>query len=149
MATCPFKCLRTVAVVGEYTEKIVDLSRDIEAALTMGGEPSTAQKHNLAAKMRRLIESVVNTHVFAGQRHQYKQKSQAVSAFREFTKVVPLLSDEATLLADLYGKLSVSERATRAVRTWIPIRPSSRLATTRSRRSRPRLSVGSSQRRLG
>ena len=101
--------LENCAVVGEYTEKIVDLSRDIEAALTMGGELSTAQKHNLAAKMRRLIESVVNTHVFAGQRHQYKQKSQAVSAFREFTKVVPLLSDEATLLADLYGKLSVSE----------------------------------------
>lgn len=101
--------LENCTVVGEYTEKIADLSRDIEAALAMAGEPSTEQKHNLAAKLRRLIESVVNTHVFAGQRHQYKQKSQAVSAFREFTKVVRLLPAEATLLADLYSKLSVSE----------------------------------------
>jgi hypothetical protein len=59
--------------------------------------------------MRRLIESVVNTHVFAKQRHQYKQKSQPVTEFHEFTKLVPLLHTEATTLRDLYAKLSITE----------------------------------------
>ena len=63
----------------------------------------------MAGKMRRLIESVVNTHVFNKQRHQFKQKSQPVSEFHEFTKLVPLLPAEAAKLRDLYAKLSISE----------------------------------------
>ena len=59
--------------------------------------------------MRRLIESVVNTHVFNNQRHQYKQKTQAASDFQQFTKLVPLEPAEALTLKDLYGKLSVTE----------------------------------------
>jgi len=59
--------------------------------------------------MRRLIEAVVNTHVFNHQRHQYKQKSQAITAFQSFTKIVPLLPTEATTLRDLYAKLSITE----------------------------------------
>ena len=42
-------------------------------------------------------------------RHQYKQKSQPVSEFHEFTKLVRLLPAEAATLRDLYGKLSISE----------------------------------------
>jgi hypothetical protein len=59
--------------------------------------------------MRRLIEAVVNTHVFNNQRHQYKQKSQAVTAFQDFTKIVALVPSEATILHDLYAKLSITE----------------------------------------
>jgi len=59
--------------------------------------------------MRRLIEAVVNTHVFNHQRRQYKQKTQVISAFQHFTKIVPLLPDEATKFHDLYAKLSPSE----------------------------------------
>ncbi|UUZ66018.1 AAA family ATPase [Polaromonas sp. P1-6] len=101
--------LENCAVVVDYSEKIDDLKRDIEAVLAVAGEPSKFQKENIAGKMRRLIEAVVNTHVFNQQRHQYKQKTQAISAFRDFTKIVPLLPAEATTLHDLYAKLSITE----------------------------------------
>src|SRR5260221_9335519 len=39
---------------------------------------SKGQKEELAGKLRRLIEAVVNTHVFNNQRHQYKQKPDGV-----------------------------------------------------------------------
>lgn len=101
--------LENCAVVTDYSEKVDDLKRDIEAVLVVAGEPSKSQKEDIAGKMRRLIESVVNTHVFNQQRHQYKQKSQAISAFQSFTKIVPLLPTEATALRDLYAKLSITE----------------------------------------
>jgi hypothetical protein len=59
--------------------------------------------------MRRLIEAVVNTHVFNDQRHQFKQKTQQITAFQQFTKVAPLLPAEAITLRDLYAKLSITE----------------------------------------
>ena len=59
--------------------------------------------------MRRLIESVVNTHVFNNQRHQFKQKSLPVTDFPKFTKLTPLLQSEGMALGDLYAKLSISE----------------------------------------
>lgn len=101
--------LENCAVVADYSEKIDDLKKDIEAVLSMAGEPSKAKKEEAAGKMRRLIEVVVNTHVFNQQRHQYKQKSQAITAFQSFTKIVALLPAEATLLRDLYAKLSITE----------------------------------------
>lgn len=101
--------LENCAVVADYSEKIDDLKRDIEDVLNASGEPSKSQKEDIAGKMRRLIEVVVNTHVFNHQRHQYKQKSQAISAFQSFTKIVPLLQAEATMLRDLYAKLSITE----------------------------------------
>jgi wobble nucleotide-excising tRNase len=101
--------LESCAVVGDYSETTDELKADITAILTAHGEPSKASKEEMAAKMRRLIESVVNTHVFNKQRHQYKQKSQPVSEFHEFTKLVPLLPVEAVTLRDLYSKLSISE----------------------------------------
>ncbi len=101
--------LENCAVVADYSEKIDDLKRDIDAVLVIAGEPSKYQKENIAGKMRRLIEAVVNTHVFNQQRHQYKQKTQAISAFQDFTKIVPLLPAEATTLRDLYAKLSITE----------------------------------------
>lgn len=101
--------LENCAVVAEYSEKIDDLKRDISAILSAAGEPSRGKKEELAGKMRRLIEAVVNTHVFNDQRHQYKQRSQATSAFQDYTKVVALLPTEATTLRDLYTKLSIPE----------------------------------------
>ena len=101
--------LENCAVVADYSEKIDDLKKDIEDVLKAPGEPSKSQKEDITGKMRRLIEVVVNTHVFNHQRHQYKQKSQAISAFQSFTKIVPLLQAEATMLQDLYAKLSITE----------------------------------------
>ena len=97
--------LENCAVVADYSEKIDDLKKEVEAVLAAAGEPSKAKKEEAAGKMRRLIEVVVNTHVFNHQRHQYKQKSQAVTAFQSFTKIVALLPTEATTLRDLYAKL--------------------------------------------
>ncbi|HYG22536.1 MAG TPA: AAA family ATPase [Verrucomicrobiae bacterium] len=101
--------LENCTVVADYSEKIDELKNDISTVLATAGEPSKPKKEELAGKMRRLIEAVVNTHVFNHQRHQYKQKSQAITAFQSFTKVVPLLPAEATTLRDLYAKLSITE----------------------------------------
>jgi recombinational DNA repair ATPase RecF len=101
--------LESCVAMDEYSEDIDVLKADIDAILTAAGEPTKAQKEVMAGKMRRLIESVVNTHVFNKQRHQFQQKSQQVSAFDDFTKVVPLLTAEAQSLRDLFAKLSISE----------------------------------------
>jgi recombinational DNA repair ATPase RecF len=101
--------LENCAFVSDYTEKIDDLKNGIDAILTSPGEPIKQDKEELAAKMRRLIEAVVNSHVFNHQRHQYKQKSQPITAFQSFTKIVALLPTEATILRDLYAKLSITE----------------------------------------
>lgn len=101
--------LENCTVVADYSEKIDDLKTDIAAILASPGEPSKAKKEEAAGKMRRLIEAVVNTHVFNHQRHQYKQKSQAITAFQSFTKLVALLPAEAITLRDLYAKLSITE----------------------------------------
>lgn len=77
--------------------------------MAITGEASKPQKEVMAGKMRRLIEAIVNTHVFNQQRHQFKQKSQQVSAFDDFMKVVPLLIAEAQTLRDLFAKLSITE----------------------------------------
>ncbi len=101
--------LENCALIAEYSDKIADLTSDIEAVLNTPGVLSKAQAAILAGKMRRLIESVVNTHVFNQQRYQFRQRSQAVSGYREFTKLIPLLPDEATLLGDLFSRLSPFE----------------------------------------
>lgn len=101
--------LENCCSVADYSEKIGDLKLDIQAVLGVAAEPSKAQKEAIAGKMRRLIEAVTNTHVFNGQRHQFKEKSLVISAFETFTKVVALLPAEAATLKDLYAKLSVTE----------------------------------------
>lgn len=101
--------LENCASLGEYSEDVTALKTEIEAILAQAGEPTRAHKELLAGNMRVLIEAVVNTHVFAKQRHQYKQKTQQVSNFDDYTKLVPLLPAEAVVLRDLYAKLSVSE----------------------------------------
>lgn len=101
--------LESCVAIDEYSEDVNVLKADIDAILATAGEPTKAQKEVMAGKMRRLIESVVNTHVFNKQRHQFKQKSQQVSAFDDFTKVVPLLPAEAQTLRDLFAKLSIAE----------------------------------------
>jgi hypothetical protein len=101
--------LENCVALAEYTGNITDLKSEIDAALSGAGEPTKAEKEILAGKMRRLLEAVVNAHVFNNQRHQFKQKSQPASAFQEFTKVVPLLLTEAQIFKDLYAKLSTME----------------------------------------
>ncbi len=101
--------LESCVAIDEYSEDVDVLKADIDVILAAAGEPTKAQKEVMAGKMRRLIESVVNTHVFNKQRHQFKQKSQQVSAFDDFTNVVPLLTAEAQSLRDLFAKLSISE----------------------------------------
>ncbi|NCB85607.1 MAG: chromosome segregation protein SMC, partial [Bacteroidia bacterium] len=101
--------LENCAAIDEYSENIDDLKRNIDTILAQTGEPTKSQKEVMAGNMRRLIEAIVNTHVFNKQRHQFKQKTQQVSAFDEFTKVVPLLATEAQSLRDLFEKLSITE----------------------------------------
>ncbi|MEO7427061.1 MAG: AAA family ATPase [Fibrobacteria bacterium] len=101
--------LENCSVVADFSEKANELKAEVIATLAVPGEPSKAVKEEMAGKMRRLIESLVNTHVFNNQRHQYKQKSQPVSDFHKFTKLVSLLPAEAATLRDLFGKLSISE----------------------------------------
>lgn len=101
--------LENCAVVAEYSEKIDILKKEICDLLNISGELTNVQKEDISGKMRRLIEAVVNTHVFYNQRHQFKQKSQQISAFGDFTKVTALLSEEAVILGDLYAKLSPPE----------------------------------------
>lgn len=101
--------LENCSIVSDYSEKIDELKRDITSILTEQSEPTILQKENIAGKMRRLIEAIINTHVFNGQRHQYKQRSQQVSVFKEYIKVTPLTQNEAIELGDLYSKLSITE----------------------------------------
>ncbi len=101
--------LESCCEVAEYSEKVDELKQDIDTILSVPNEPSQAQKEEMAGKMRRLIETVVNINVFNGQRHQYKQKNQPVSVFNAYTKVKPLTQAEATELGDLFSKLSVTE----------------------------------------
>jgi hypothetical protein len=101
--------LESCVALDEYSEDVEALKSEIDAILSISGEPTKAQKEIMAGKMRRLIESVVNTHVFNKQRHQFKQKSQQASAFDDFTRVVPLLTVEAQSLKDLFAKLSITE----------------------------------------
>lgn len=101
--------LENCSVVADYSENVDVLNSDISRMLSAPGEPSKVMKEEMAGKMRRLVESVVNTHVFNKQRHQYKQKPEPVSTFDEFTKIVPLLPAEAVTLRDLYAKLSIPE----------------------------------------
>jgi wobble nucleotide-excising tRNase len=101
--------IENCTVVADYSEKIDELKTDIDAVLAAAGEPTKAKKEEVAGKMRRLIEAIVNTHVFNNQRHQYKQKNQPIAVFLDFTKIVALLQAEANTLRDLYAKLSITE----------------------------------------
>ncbi len=101
--------LENCTAVASYSEKTDEIKVDIATILAGAGEPSKAKKEEAAGKMRRLMESVVNTHVFNNERHQYKQKTLQITAFQSFTKVVALLPAEATALRDLYEKLSITE----------------------------------------
>lgn len=101
--------LENCAICMSYKDKPADLKLEIHSILSLPLEPTQKQKQEMAGSMRRLLESIVNKLVFNDQRHQYKQKSQAVSDFQKFTKLVPLEDEEAVELADLYSKLSVPE----------------------------------------
>jgi hypothetical protein len=95
--------------VAEYSEKFLELKCQIIEALSLSGEPSPEQKDSLAGKLRRLIETAVNTYVFANERHQFKQKLQATSKFEAYTKVTPISVGEAVELKELFSKLSPAE----------------------------------------
>lgn len=108
-AVLSVQVLENCSMVAEYSEKLDELKADINAILALTGEPRKPQKEELAGKMRRLIEAVVNTHVFNSQRQQYKQRKHSVSEFHHYTKLVRLEPAEATTLRDLYAKLSITE----------------------------------------
>lgn len=99
--------LEHCCIAEEYSEKSDELKAEIEDILEIPGEPSKGDKDHLAGRLRRLIESIINTHVFNGERHQFKQKTMSTSIFNKFTKVVPLLPDESIRLRDFYRNLSV------------------------------------------
>lgn len=101
--------LENCVSLNEYSEDVTVLKNEIENILKISTEPSRQQKEILAGNMRILLEAIINTHVFAKQRHQYKQKTQQVSNFDEYTKIVPLLESEAAVLKNLYGLLSMPE----------------------------------------
>jgi GTP cyclohydrolase III len=56
-----------------------------------------------------LIETAVNTYVFANERPQFKQKLQSTSNFAAYTKVTPISADEAVELKELFSKLSPAQ----------------------------------------
>ena len=101
--------LEHCAIVEAYSEKVEELKTEIEGMLGTSGDFDTSQKERISGVMRRLVESLVNKHVFNGQRHQFKQRAQSVCVFDECIKLVPLLPAEAQKLSDLYSHLSVSE----------------------------------------
>ncbi len=101
--------LENCVQVAEYSEEIDRLKSEIDAILALPSEPTRKQKEDLAGNMRRLMEAIVNTYAFNNQRHQFKQKSQSVSEFQHFTKLVAMLPAEAMLFRDLYEKLSAPE----------------------------------------
>jgi len=101
--------LENCVSVNEYSEDIATLKKEIEDILKISSEPTRQQKEMLAGNMRVLLEAIINKHVFAGQRQQYKQKAQKVSIFDEYTKIIPLLDSEAAVLKELYARLSMSE----------------------------------------
>lgn len=97
------------STVEEYSEKWDELCEQINAILQPPTEPAAEQKERIAGLLRRLIERLTNKFVFNEQRHQYKNKSLPVSEFHKFTKIVPLLPQEADTLRDLYANLSPPE----------------------------------------
>lgn len=103
------KVLENCSHVESYTEKLEHLKFEIGSILAQTGDLDRHTEERLAGLMRRLIEAVVNTHVFNGQRHQFKQKTQNVSTFHNYLHLVPLLHQQAEKLSDLYAHLSVSE----------------------------------------
>jgi hypothetical protein len=101
--------LENCDTVAEYSDRVDKLKAEIHAILALTGEPNAKTKADLSALLRRLVEAVVNVHVFNDERHQFKQKTQAVTEFGKFTKLVPLTDAEATNLRDLYSDLSPPE----------------------------------------
>lgn len=101
--------LEDCSTVSEYVEKWDELCSQIEAYTGSPYESSSAEKEHLSGLLRRLIERITNGYVFNEQRHQYKHKGLNISTFHQFTKLVPLLPQEADKLRDLYSNLSPTE----------------------------------------
>jgi energy-coupling factor transporter ATP-binding protein EcfA2 len=98
--------LESCAVVAEYADSVKQLKISLDLDFRAPDPLTNEQKANMAGKMRRLIEEVVNEVVFAHQRHQYKNKGvQQPSAFLQFMRVVPLTATEAREFGDLYRKV--------------------------------------------
>ncbi|MFC1603195.1 AAA family ATPase [Pseudomonadota bacterium] len=108
-ARLSIQVLEDCATVEEYCEKWDELCQQIAEILLPANEPSDIEKERVSGLMRRLIERLTNAYVFNEQRHQHKVKSLSVSEFRKFTKVVPLLVQEADELRDLFSHLSPPE----------------------------------------
>ncbi len=101
--------LEDCATVREYSESWDELCNEIALLLLGPAEPNAGEKERVAGLMRRLIERLINKHVFNEQRHQYKAKMPQVSDFYQFTKIVQLEIAEADTLRDLFANLSPPE----------------------------------------
>lgn len=108
-ARMSIQVLEDCATVREYSERWEELCDELAALLAGPGEPSADGKERIAGVMRRLIECLINKHIFNDQRHQYKPKTLHISEFRLFTKLVPLENAEADTLRDIYANLSPPE----------------------------------------
>jgi len=101
--------LEDCASVREYSENWDELCDEIAPIIAGPAEPTAADKERVGGLMRRLIERLMNKHVFNEQRHQYKAKALHVSEFHKFTKLVPLEIAEADKLRDIFANLSPPE----------------------------------------
>ncbi len=101
--------LEHCASIRSYCGNREQLKRRVESELSVEGQPPSERVELVCSLMRRLIEAMVNELVFAKERHQYTATTLRVSMWREFTRLVPLRSDEADCLSDLYADLSPME----------------------------------------
>lgn len=101
--------LEDCATVSEHVDKWEELCQQIDQYISPQVEISADEKSRLSALLRRLVERLTNAYVFNEQRHQYKIRTLQVSNFKDFMRIVPLLSSEADRLKDLYANLSPLE----------------------------------------
>lgn len=98
--------LENCSTITENIEAIDKLKQKIEIILSSSMHFDQEQKDLCAKYLRRLIEAIINVHVFNQTRTQFKRDNIKVSTFTEYTKLTPLLDHEANKLRDLYKKLS-------------------------------------------
>ncbi len=89
-------------------EKIDDLKKYIATQLAITTPISSAERDDITRAMRRLVETIINKHVFNNERTQFKRDKMAVSVFKNYVGLKPLTLDLASRLSDLYKKICPS-----------------------------------------
>lgn len=96
--------LEGCCVASTHLGKTYDLKQRIEASLATDAVSNRGERELVQMLMRRLVESVVNEQVFAGQR--LHMKNNPGIKMSEYTKLVPLMPSEADRLSSIYRKVS-------------------------------------------